>query len=262
MPLTPIQEKICRLLAANRTEDSYLAGGAALHLEPTTRRVSEDLDYFNDSDKRVAHAFESDRELLESAAFDVRVDISQQGFIRASVSAGNEGTRIDWARESGWRFLPLVRDERTGFRLHPVDLAINKTLALAGRDEARDLLDVVDLDQELLPLGALCWAAVGKDPGFSPLSLLELLRRRGTHRAEEFDRLRLARPVDLQELKSRWLTALADADGLVRSLPAEEEGCLYWSTSRQSFFAPGADAPTDLCPHFGRAGGVLPVPVE
>ncbi len=63
--------------------------------------------------------------------------------------------------------MPTVRHPLAGYALHPVDLAVNKLLALAGRDEARDFLDVLDLDRRTLALGALCWAAAGKDPGSS-----------------------------------------------------------------------------------------------
>lgn len=58
-------------------------------------------------------------------------------------------------------------------------------------------------------LGPLCWAACGKDPGFTPLSLLELLRRRGRVRTEDLARLDLAAPVDLHAMKQEWIAALA-----------------------------------------------------
>jgi hypothetical protein len=45
------------------------------------------------------------------------------------------------------------------------------------------LLDTLDMHRDVLPLGAMCWAACGKDPGFTPLSLLGLLRRRARLRA-------------------------------------------------------------------------------
>jgi len=63
-------------------------------------------------------------------------------------------------------------DPLRGPLLHPVDLAINKVLALAGRDEPRDFVDILFVHARVLPLGAICWAAVGKDSGFTPLSLL------------------------------------------------------------------------------------------
>jgi hypothetical protein len=140
VPLTPYQEEVARLLSANRSFDSYLAGGAAIHLEPHTTRYSNDLDY----------------------------------------------------------------------------------------------------------------------PGFTPFSLLEILRRRGRYHQEDFDRLKLTEPVDLPALKSRWLLALSDADTFVRSRPPGEAGCLYYSRSLERFVAAGTAGSEDAVPHYGRPGGVLP----
>jgi len=260
MPLTDFQARLALLLARNRTPDSYLAGGAAILLEPNTTRYSRDLDYFHDSERRVAEAFEADRELLEAEGYALDVDLNQPGYVRAVVRAGAEATKVEWARDSAWRFMPTVRDERVGFLLHPVDLAVNKVLALAGRDEARDVLDTLHLQRHVLPLGSLCWAACGKDPGFSPLSLLELLRRRGRILPEDLARLELARPVDLHEVKREWLEALDSVEPFVDSRPADEVGCLYYSPARQEFVDPREVE--DALPHFGRPGGVLPRVVE
>ena len=61
VPLTDFQASLARLLSGNRTFDSYLAGGAAILIEPNTTRFSRDLDYFHDSEVRVAEAFAADR---------------------------------------------------------------------------------------------------------------------------------------------------------------------------------------------------------
>jgi hypothetical protein len=140
-----------------------------------------------------------------------------------------------------------------------MDLAINKVLALVGRDEARDFLDVIDIMESTLPLGALLWAAAGKDPGFTPLALLELLQRRGTYRPEDFARLHLALPLDLVALKERWRSALTDAAAFIRARPPDEMGCLYYDLSNETFVAPrGAVAAQHIALHFGLPGGVLP----
>jgi len=260
MPLTDYQAILARLLSENRTFDSYLAGGAAILIEPNTMRFSRDLDYFHDSEARVAGAYSSDRGLLETAGYAVNVDLNQPGFVRAIVRKDGQATKIEWARDSDWRFMPTLRDDRVGYVLHPVDLATNKVLALAGRDEPRDVLDALHLHRRVLVLGALCWAACGKDPGFTPLSLLELLRRRGRVREEDLIRLDLAEPVDLNELKRAWLEALDSVEPFVRSRPTEEIGCLYYSASRQVFVDPREVA--DAVPHHGRPGGVLPQVVD
>lgn len=258
MPLTPLQLRIGRLLAVNRSEDSYLAGGAAILAAPNTHRFSHDLDYFQDSSARVASAFEADRRLLVSDGCELETEISQPGYIRAVVRREGLTTKIEWAHDSAWRFMPVVSSAEFGYLLHPIDLATNKVLTLAGRDEPRDLLDTLHLHKTVLPLKALVWAAVGKDPGYSPLSLLDMLRRRGRLQPADLARLDLALPVDLQQIKKEWLAALDQADEFVRRLPPAESGCLYYSSSRQGFVCPGATSPDDAQPHHGRPGGVLP----
>ncbi len=257
MPLTSFQAQVLRLLSANRTPDSYLAGGAALHLEPHTKRYSNDLDFFHDSEQRVASAFAEDRATLEGAGYTIEILLQQPGYVRALVKRGEDATKVEWAHDSAWRFLPTLRHETAGFQLHPIDLAINKLLALAGRNEPRDFIDIMEVHRQVLPLGALCWAAAGKDPGFTPPLLVDLLRRRGTLRHEDLERLHLNEVPDLAELKQQWLAALDQAEAFIASRPPAELGCLYYSPSLDRFVGNPADVP-DAVPHFGRPGGVLP----
>jgi hypothetical protein len=258
MPLTPFQAAVSRLLSGNRTPDSYLAGGAALHLSPNSTRFSNDLDFFHDSEKRVAEAFALDRKTLQSSGVTVFLEVALPGYIRVIAKKASEATKIEWAHDSAWRFLPPVRDSVAGFVLHPVDLAVNKVLALTGRDEARDFLDVLYVHDEVLSLGALLWAAVGKDPGFTPVSILELVKRRGRYQRADFERLHLSQPIELAALKARWLDALEQAERFVKSRPPGEAGCLYYSPSESRFVTPGTGSPADAVVHFGRPGGVLP----
>lgn len=256
MPLTKFQKTVAGVLAPNRTPDSHLAGASAIHLKPNSTRYSNDLDYFHDSEERVGEAFAVDRGSLRAAGIDVEVEVAQPGYVRALVRQGREVTKVEWAHDSAWRFMPAVKIPEAGYALHPVDLAVNKVLALAGRDEARDFLDTLHLHDAVLPLGALLWAAVGKDPGFTPLSLLELVKRRGRYRAEDFADLRLTKPVDLPELKKSWLAALDSAEAFIRERLSTEAGCLYYSPKERKFVLPAPGRPA--LPHFGRPGGVLP----
>lgn len=261
MPLTPFQRALLAELAAAPTDDRYLAGGTAMHFAPNSVRYSDDLDFFHDSEARVAAAFGADRERLRRAGYALEVEQSLPGFVRAVVSRGTDATRVDWAHDSAWRFMPLVRDPLGGLLLHPVDLAVNKVLAVAGRDEARDFVDILFVHARVLPLAALCWAGVGKDPGFTPLSLLELLKRRGRYRPEDFARLNLAGPFDLIAAKQTWLDAMAQAEAFARARPPEEIGCLYYATKQGAFVMPRADVSPDeqgIVLHFGSPGGVLP----
>ncbi|HEX4629213.1 MAG TPA: nucleotidyl transferase AbiEii/AbiGii toxin family protein [Gemmatimonadales bacterium] len=261
MPLTPFQRALLAELAAAPTEDRYLAGGAAMHFAPNSARYSDDLDFFHDSEARVAAAFAADRERLQRAGYAVDVELSLPGFVRAAVRRDADATRVDWAHDSAWRFMPLVRDPLGGLLLHPVDLAVNKVLALAGRDEPRDFVDILFVHARVLPLAALCWAAVGKDPGFTPLSLLELLKRHGRYRPEDFARLNLTGPFDLVAAKQTWLAALAEAEAFAHARPPDESGCLYYATTTGGFVVPsthGSLGEQGIVVHFGALYGVLP----
>lgn len=68
--------------------------------------------------------------------FSVEVLYALPGNVRALVSRGEDCTLVVWAHDSAWRFMPPIRDPAGWYRLHDVDLAINKLLALTGRDEA------------------------------------------------------------------------------------------------------------------------------
>jgi hypothetical protein len=261
MPLTEYQRGLGRLLAKNRSEDSYLAGGAAILAAPNTKRFSQDLNYFHDSAARVASAFADDKETLIESGYTVDAEITQPGYIRAVVRNADQATKLEWAQDSTWRFMPVIRSEAFGFELHPIDLATNKVLALAGRDEPRDLVDTLYLHQHVLELGPLVWAAAGKDPGFSPLSMLELLRRRGKIRPEELARLHLSVPMDVHQMKQDWMAALQSAESFAALRPPDEVGCLYFDPESGRFINPGSGTVKSVR-QFGRPGGVLPRLVE
>ncbi|MCP5464415.1 MAG: hypothetical protein H7A33_05250 [Deltaproteobacteria bacterium] len=236
-----------------------MAGGAALHFEPNSVRFSNDLDYFHDSIEDVAAAFGKDEELLCKNKYKIQIEIKQPGYIRAKVANKEGASKVEWAHDTSWRFMPVVKKKDLGFVLHPIDLAVNKVLALAGRNEARDFLDVIDIHSKTLSLGALCWAAAGKDPGFTPASLLELLKRKGRFHADDFKRLKLNQEINLVTLKQIWLDALEEASQFIQSRPADEIGCLYYSTTKKKFFSPEKNMPQkEFVLHFGRPGGILP----
>jgi hypothetical protein len=261
LPLTRSQRALLATLASSRNGDRYLGGGAAIHFAPNSTRYSDALDFFHESEQRVAAAFAQDRETLASAGYDVDVELSLPGFVRCVVRKGAVATRVDWAHDSAWRFMPLVRDELGGLLLHPVDLATNKVLALAGRDEPRDFVDIIFVHRTTLPLAGLAWAAVGKDPCLSPLSLLELLKRHGRYRPEDFTRLQLTEPFEVRAAKQEWLAALERAAAFARERPPAESGCLYYSKRLTGFVLPSAEATLEEqggVVHYGQPGGVLP----
>lgn len=260
MPLTEVQKRVLRLLARNRSPESHLAGAAAIHRQEKSLRYSRDLDFFQDSEDLVADAFARDSALLRENGYQVAGAKALPGFVHATVNDGAAEVRVEWARDSAFRFMPPIHDPEIGYVLHPVDLAVNKVLALAGREEPRDLIDTLFVHEEILGLGALCWAAAGKDPGFSPEALVELLRAKGPITAMELKTLDLVLPLDPEELKRRWRDAVTTAAGFVGSMPAAEVGCLYYHPEWRRFIQPQAgSAELAACSrHYGNPGGVIP----
>jgi len=227
MALTGFQRTVCRLIAANRVErgDSYVAGGTALNLLAGGTRISRDIDIFHDTNAALDAAWAQDRALLAANGYDVRPLRERSAYVEAVVAKGGESVLLEWTRDSAYRFFPLVRHEDFGLTLHPFDLATNKVLALVGRLEVRDWLDVLTCDERIQPLGYLAWAACGKDPGFSPAAILEQAGRSGRYTQNELDGLAFAGPPpDLAAAARTWHAMLAQARTIVGLLPADEAG--------------------------------------
>lgn len=110
---------------------------------------------------------------------------------------------IDWAADAAYRFFPIERDPVLGWRLHLFDMATNKALALGSRSATRDYVDIVEL-HKTYPLPAIIWAACGKDPGFSPGLLLEMMRRFGRVNPGKLKTIQ-ARHLDPVTLKLSWI---------------------------------------------------------
>jgi hypothetical protein len=240
MPLGRFQEEVLRLLAEGRSENSYLAGASGFLMAAKSPRRSADLDLFHDQLEAVAQAWERDRGVLAEAGLKVDLRLAQPGFIRALIrNPQGETLIVDWCRDSAWRFMPPVRLASLGYVLHPVDLAVNKVLALVGREEPRDVVDVLYLHEKVLPLGALLWAACGKDPGLNPEMLLGLLGRRGRLQQVDLDRLDLVKPLRVGAVDRAFREALDQAAGWIRQRPGEEAGCLYRRPGSGKFGASG-----------------------
>lgn len=266
MALTAFQRRLCHLIAGHRTDagESYVAGGAALNELIASARISRDLDLFHDTDEAVAATWDGDRRLFERNGFRVRVVRERASYVEAEVSTDGETVRMEWARDSAYRFFPLVRHSEFGLVLHPFDLATNKVLALIGRLEVRDWVDAILCAERLQPLGYLAWAASGKDPGFSPEAILEHAARSSHYAADEVAELAFAGPPpDAADLSRRWHVLLDAGHELVDVLPAEEIGRCVLTRHGELFQGDAETAKQALAQgeihfHAGRIKGAFP----
>jgi hypothetical protein len=198
MPLSKLQTDILTVLASHRDPESH---------NRNAPRYSDDVDFFHDREERVAIAALDDAQSWRPRANDI--------------------TRLEWVVDSDYRFFPTVRDDTFGYVLHPVDLAMNKTMAAAGRREVRDVVDLVTVHKTILPLGALIWAAVEKSPGFTPEGLIAEIRRNAHYPAPDWRALIMSEPVDPADISARLRSALDEAEAFVTRMPTSKMGLLF-----------------------------------
>jgi hypothetical protein len=259
MPLTPLQREVAQLLASHRNPDSHAAGGAVINRSDSSPRYSADLDFFHDIAESVRTSAEADVATLRGQGFTVEWLEQRPSMHRARVGRGAEQLKLEWCADSPFRFFPVQPDPEFGYCLHPADLATNKALALGGRSEIRDWIDMLYLHDTYLSLGAVCWAACGKDQGFTPWSLLNEAKRNAKFREPDLASGHLTQPVTLPDLKERWLKAAAEAEQLFARLPLAEVGCLYLDKAGSPVAPdPGSEAFSTLVRHFGSVRGALP----
>ncbi len=225
MPLSDFQSEILRLLAAHRNPESYVAGSAPLHRDGP--RFSADIDIFHSREEAAASAALADTAALADEGFTVQWLRQEPGIYAAEVGRRGESMKLEWVRDSDFRFFPLVRDELFGYALHVIDIATNKALAAAGRHAPRDVFDLLYIHERHLPVGAVIWAAVEKAPGFTPEGLINEIRRNARYRADDYAALAMAEPIDAGAVAQHLRTALDEAEAFVRAMPAGKEGLLF-----------------------------------
>lgn len=267
MALTELQRRVSRVIAGLRRDlgESYLAGGVALNEALRTRRLSYDFDLFHDTREAVLTSFEQDKRALESAGFSFELKRDLPGFMQALVRDSGDQVLVEWSHDSAYRFFPLQFDDDLGLVLHLIDLATNKVLALVGRVEVRDWVDILACHERLQPLGYLAWAASGKDPGLSPGMILEEAARTARYSAEEVAALAFdGPPPDPVVLSRQWRAALQEAREIVELLPADKSGNCVLDASGALFTGNpdelrSALADGRLLFHAGHIRGAIPV---
>lgn len=266
MALTQLQHDVCRLLSQRRrlSGESYVAGGLALNEVLKQARRSRDVDVFHDTQEALVRAWEGDRTLLVQSGFTVEVIRERPSFVEATIRRGQEAVAMEWSQDSAYRFFPLVEHPLLGLTMHPLDLATNKVLALAGRREPRDLIDALACDAELQPLGYLAWAASGKDPGLGPALILSEAASRARYTQQELEGLDFGDGAvpDAASLMSNWHARLREARLVVEALPAEAAGCCVLEgldlARRPASELSRAVDERRLTFHPGRLGGAFP----
>ncbi|MCL6614273.1 MAG: nucleotidyl transferase AbiEii/AbiGii toxin family protein [Firmicutes bacterium] len=167
--LSPFQEKLARLfLGLPEAANFALAGGAALIFWQEIKRTTQDLDFFGPLAEEVRPVVGSFLARLQDEGLQAEIVSSSPAFARIIVhSPEGEEVLVDVGRD--YRLRP-PEETAIGRVLSLEELAADKLLALFGRAEPRDFVDVFFLARRF-GLSAMMEWAKEKDAGFDPYRL-------------------------------------------------------------------------------------------
>ena len=173
--LTALQKDVLRAFFASE-RGFFLTGGAALAGYWLHHRPTSDLDLFTLDDSAFERAPHVLRDAVAKlgATSDVRQD--SPGFKRFTVSREGDAVVVDLVRERVQQ-IHIKKTEIDGVLVDPPDeILANKLNALVGRQEERDIVDVMLLERDAnLRVEDLLPAALSKDGGCTPATLAWLL---------------------------------------------------------------------------------------
>ncbi|MGD0986128.1 MAG: nucleotidyl transferase AbiEii/AbiGii toxin family protein [Acidimicrobiales bacterium] len=181
--LSPLQERIATIIAGlSQAEDFALAGGGALIVRGDVDRKTRDLDFFGLSADAVDRLVPLAEQALREAGLQVKRVHEGPGFARFVIEDEDDRTELDLASDA--RLFPA--DQGPGFQiLSAEELAADKLLAVFGRAEARDFVDLGALEDRF-GLDRLFELAGEKDRGFQPTVFAEMMNRFGRLGRAEF----------------------------------------------------------------------------
>jgi hypothetical protein len=181
-----------------------LAGGGALIAQGIVPRPTEDLDFFTDRQVGDVEAA-SDALITAVVAHGWTAELlrSGPGFRRCAIT-GPETVLVDLAVDSPSTDTPTLTI--AGPALAPADLVVRKTLALFGRAEPRDYIDVYVLHQRFNRNDTLHKAAES-DPGFDTDVFVQALRAH--RRLADADFPDIGTPIEeIRNYFDAWATEL------------------------------------------------------
>lgn len=172
--LTNLQEQVLDAFFAD-TSGFYLTGGGALAGFYLKHRETRDLDLFTHDGVAFQARVLALPAWAQEHGFILTTQMEAPAFHRTLVSDGTDAVVVD-----------LVHDASPQLGLDPVvvehipldplsQIFVNKITALVGRQEERDIVDVVFLERQGFRLEDQIESALAKDGGCTPATLAWLL---------------------------------------------------------------------------------------
>lgn len=183
MALTPLQARVARTVAElPEAADFALAGGGALVVLGIADRTTKDLDYFATAPDAVERLGPVLERALVAQGLTVEARRVLPGFAQYRVADASDSTALDLSWDA--RLHP-TQSTAVGEALGNDELAADKTLALYGRAEARDFVDVYRLRSHYTRPD-LARLAREKDRGFDLEMFAGAIQRIDRHERRDF----------------------------------------------------------------------------
>lgn len=202
--LDSIQKKVLALLShIPEQEPFYLTGGTALSAFYLFHRKSRDLDLFTSVEESILPFSYKIEEALKKEGFKTERTRGLHSFVELAAGSSGESTIIHLALDSPYRLEPLREfEEFPSLKIDSLaDIAANKLLALFGRANLRDFVDVFFLKREKLGKEELMGMARRKDPGFDTYWLGASMERINEFASDSPEMLLLFKPCTFDELQ-------------------------------------------------------------
>jgi len=202
--LTPIQRSVLKAFTdIEEGKAFYLSGGTALSAFYLAHRRSEDFDLFTSAEPLIAIVARKFKSALENSGIKVQEIRSFSSFWEAVASNENENFKIQLAYDIPFLLSEIAETE--GLRIHSFeDIAAGKLLALYGRAEERDFIDIYCIVKSgKMSLETLIELAKKKDPGLDEY-YLAISFEQSEKIPDDPSRLKvnLVAPIDPKEMKN------------------------------------------------------------
>ena len=224
MPLDEFQKGVIAVISSNRDARSPFAGGSVIQQHGI--RLSDDQDIFAAGD--LDELMQRDAASLDAAGYTVQLRRSFDGFRESLVMKPLIGsTTLQWTHGLVREFFAPVPDPKFGWRLHFADLAVNKVLTAGSRMKKRDFVDIWMLDRHVIPLWRMACAVPGKDPDFSPFSVVEEASRNWHFaKGRDDDRVEVVIDVSIDRMGPDLRNSFYEARSILREIDPSHYGRL------------------------------------
>jgi hypothetical protein len=123
----------------------YLTGGTALGRFYLNHRFSDDLDFFiNSSSKYLNYISELKSKIKDSFAIDIQQSLFADDFTRFFITDNDTYLKIELVNDVDY-YAGNQSEYKYGWLDNPLNILSNKLTAIIGRDEPKDVFDIIHL---------------------------------------------------------------------------------------------------------------------